>query len=125
MTEDIPRYTRAEWLTLLWALIRAWARVLVSGWDTAVMIRETERVRAAMTIPPISDVYLLLEDWCHSMRIIQIPKGMEEEDFGEKVETETGLSIHAVVYLTTLDSLKREQRATAETAQGGEVSNSC
>jgi hypothetical protein len=55
MPEDEPvlRYTPGEWLCCVRALIRALALVVASGWDTAVMRRETERMRAAMTAPAL------------------------------------------------------------------------
>jgi hypothetical protein len=49
--EPAPQFTPGEWLYCVWTLIRAGLLVLASGWDTAVMRRETDRMQAAMAAP--------------------------------------------------------------------------
>lgn len=51
LDEPAVRYTPGEWLYCVWTIISSHARVLASGHDTAVMRRETERVRAAVSAP--------------------------------------------------------------------------
>jgi hypothetical protein len=51
--EPILQYTLGEWLYCVWTLIRALVLVLASGWDTAVMRRETDRMNAAMAAPSL------------------------------------------------------------------------
>jgi hypothetical protein len=59
----------------------------------------------------MNGVYVLVQDRYNALRIIRIPPGMEEKDFRAKVESETGLTVQAVVYGATLTGLKRENES--------------
>lgn len=64
-----------------------------------------DRARRAM-----NGVYLLVEGPGAAGWVIQVPDGIEEDDFRETIRQQTGLRTRGPVYVTTLAALAQEMK---------------